>query len=107
MASLEQLTVDDLVRILTEPKTCMVKQYQKLLAMEGVALSFNEGSLQELAKVAHRKKTGARGLRSILEQLMLDVMFEAPRGNGAKQIKVTKAMIEREFAPRGGRNQAA
>ncbi len=107
MASLEQLTVDDLVRILTEPKNCMVKQYQKLLAMEGVALSFNEGSLQELAKVAHRKKTGARGLRSILEQLMLDVMFEAPRGNGAKQIKVTKAMIEREFAPRSGRNQAA
>jgi ATP-dependent Clp protease ATP-binding subunit ClpX len=108
MATLESLTVEDLVRILTEPKNCMVKQYQKLLAMEGVALSFNDGALQELAKVAHRKKTGARGLRSILEQLMLDVMFEAPRGTGAKQVKITKAMIEREFAPRGGRsNQAA
>jgi ATP-dependent Clp protease ATP-binding subunit ClpX len=107
MASLEPLTVDDLVHILTEPKNCMVKQYQKLLAMEGVSLTFNDGALQELAKVAHRKKTGARGLRSILEQLMLDVMYEAPRGTGAKQVKVTKAMIEREFAPRGDRNQAA
>ncbi len=106
MASLEPLAVEDLVRILTEPKNCMVKQYQKLLAMEGVSLSFNEPALQELARVAFRKKTGARGLRSILEQLMLDVMFEAPRGGNNKVIKVTRAMIEREFAPRG-RNQAA
>ena len=107
MAPLEALTVEDLVRILTEPRNCMVKQYQKLLAMEGVSLSFNEGSLQELARVAFRKKTGARGLRSILEQLMLDIMFDAPKSESTKVVKVTRAMIEREFALRTGRNQAA
>jgi ATP-dependent Clp protease ATP-binding subunit ClpX len=107
LASLEPLAVEDLVRILTEPRNCMVKQYQKLLAMEGVTLTFNEGALQELARVAHRKKTGARGLRAILEQLMLDIMFDAPRGDGAKQIKVSRAMIEREFSLKAGRNQAA
>ena len=106
MAGLDELTVDDLVRILTEPRNSMVKQYQKLLAMEGVELSFNDGSLQELAKVAARKKTGARGLRAILEQLMLEIMFEAPRGEGERQTKITRAMIEREFGPRG-RHQAA
>ncbi len=107
LASLEPLAVEDLVHILTEPRNCMVKQYQKLLAMEGVSLTFNEGALLELAKVAFRKKTGARGLRAILEQLMLEIMFEAPRGTGAKQVKVTRAMIDREFAARSGRNQAA
>jgi ATP-dependent Clp protease ATP-binding subunit ClpX len=107
LASLEPLAVEDLVRILTEPRNCMVKQYQKLLAMEGVSLAFNEGALQELARVACRKKTGARGLRAILEQLMLDVMFDAPRGEGSKQVKVTRAMIEREFSLKSGRNQAA
>ena len=78
MTSLADLTEDDLVRILVEPRNCMTRQYQKLLAMEGISLGFTEGALRELARIAVKKKTGARGLRSILERLMLEVMFEAP-----------------------------
>jgi len=57
--------------------------------------------------VAARKKTGARGLRAILERLMLDIMFDAPRGEGSRQVKITRAMIDREFGPRGTTTQAA
>jgi len=91
---LSELGVDDLVRILVEPKNCMVRQYQKLMAMEGVDLTFTDSALRALAEMAHRKKTGARGLRAILEHLMLDVMYEAPRRTDIKQIKVTRTMVE-------------
>ncbi|NLG35247.1 MAG: AAA domain-containing protein, partial [Lentisphaerae bacterium] len=79
MAMLEALTEDDLVRILTEPKNAMIRQYQKLLRMEGVGLTFTPEALRELAREALRRNTGARGLRALLENLMLDVMYEAPR----------------------------
>ena len=79
VAALEALTEDDLVRILTEPKNAMIRQYQKLLRMEGVELEFTPGALRELAREAVRRQTGARGLRALLEHLMLDVMYEAPR----------------------------
>jgi len=84
----------------------MVKQYQKLLAMEDVALTFNDSALQELARVAIRKKTGARGLRAILERLMLDIMYEAPQGERGRPIKVTRSMIEREFGKKRPRQAA-
>ena len=85
VASLQELTEDDLVRILTEPKNSMIRQYQKLLRMENIDLEFAPEALRELARAALARKTGARGLRALLEKLMLDVMYEAPdrRGHGA------------------------
>jgi ATP-dependent Clp protease ATP-binding subunit ClpX len=93
VTSLESLTEDDLVRVLVEPKNAMIRQYQKLMAMENVKLTFAENALRELARIAVRKRTGARGLRSILENLMLEVMFEVPRRGDIRQFHVTKSMV--------------
>jgi len=93
--SLTQLSEDDLVRILTEPRNAMVRQYTKMLAMEGVKLSFTEGSLRELARLAHRKGTGARGLRSMLEQIMLEVMYDIPQDPKRKTFRVTSATMKK------------
>jgi ATP-dependent Clp protease ATP-binding subunit ClpX len=91
---LDELSEEELVRILTEPRNCLIKQYQKLMSMEGVTLSFTDSALQELASIASRKKTGARGLRSLLEALMLDVMYEAPKNGDVTEIRVTREMIQ-------------
>jgi len=96
IASLAELSEDDLVRILVEPKNCLVSQYQKLLAMEGIDLTFTDTALRELAHLAHRRGTGARGLRAMVERLMLEVMFEAPRRNAGGKIRITKAMVEQQ-----------
>ncbi len=93
VATLNALTEDDLVRILTEPKSAMTKQYAKLLKMEGVELSFTDTALKELARIALLKGTGARGLRSILEHIMLDVMYEAPLKGDLKEFRVTKSVV--------------
>ena len=90
---LDALTEDELVQILTEPKNAMTKQYAKLLAMEDVKLTFTETALRELAKTAVTRGTGARGLRSILEHIMLDVMYEAPMRNGMPEIRITKQVV--------------
>ncbi|MCA1808872.1 MAG: ATP-dependent Clp protease ATP-binding subunit ClpX, partial [Kiritimatiellia bacterium] len=78
VAALDALDEDDMVRVLTEPRNSMVRQYEKLMAMEQIKLSFTEGALREMARMAIRKKTGARGLRAIIEHIMLDIMYEAP-----------------------------
>ena len=93
ITTLSELTKSDLVRILMEPENCMVKQYQKLLAMEGVSLSFTESALHELALLALKRRAGARGLRSIVERLMLDIMFESPSRNFPKNIRITKRLV--------------
>ena len=93
VAVLEALSEDDLVRILTEPKNAMIRQYQKLLAMEGVELEFTPASLRELAREAVRRETGARGLRSLLENIMLDVMYEAPRRKNAERYVISDAVV--------------
>ena len=93
VATLEALTEDDLVRILTEPKNAMIRQYQKLLRMEGVELEFTPASLRELAREAVRRETGARGLRSLLENIMLDVMYEAPRRKNAGRYVISDAVV--------------
>ncbi len=95
---LEDLSEAELVRIMVEPKNCMVKQYQKLLAMEGISLSFADTALVELAKIAIKRKTGARGLRAIVEKVMLDVMYEAPSLSKNGSIRITKAMIKKQKA---------
>ncbi len=93
ITSLKDLSEDDLVRVLTEPKNSLVKQYQKLLAMDGVALTFEPKALKALAKIALARKTGARGLRAEMERLMTDVMYEAPGNDKMKKVVVTEKMI--------------
>ncbi len=93
VVTLDSLDEDALVSILTKPKNALVKQYQKLLEMDGVKLSFEEEALRQIAKEALKRKTGARGLRSILESIMRNVMYEIPSVEGASACKVTKEVI--------------
>lgn len=93
-AALDQLTKDDLVRILTEPKNALVKQYQALLSYDDVELEFEDEALEEIANKAIERKTGARGLRSIIEETMLDVMFEVPSQTDVKRVTITKEAVE-------------
>ena len=94
ITSLTELSEDDLVRILTEPKNAIVRQYQKLLAMDGVELVFEPQALKALAEAALRRKTGARGLRAEMERLMTDVMYEAPGNDKMKKVVVTPKIIK-------------
>ena len=93
-AVLEPLTVDDLVRILREPKNALVKQYQTLLSYDDVKLEFDDDALQEIANKAIERKTGARGLRSIIEETMMDVMFEVPSQENVKLVRITKEAVD-------------
>lgn len=93
-AALEQLTVEDLVHILKEPKNALVKQYQTLLSYDNVDLIFEDDALEAIAEKAIARKTGARGLRSIIEETMLDVMFEVPSQEDVKVVRITKAAVE-------------
>lgn len=98
VTTLSELTEDQLVDILVKPRNCMVRQYQKLLAMEGIDLSFTASALRELARLSADRGTGARGLRAIIERLMLDVMFEAPRHVAKESVRVTKRMVTGQVA---------
>ncbi|NQJ70895.1 ATP-dependent Clp protease ATP-binding subunit ClpX [Streptococcus suis] len=98
-AALDQLTTEDLVRILTEPKNALVKQYQTLLFYDDVELDFDEDALLAIAEKAIERKTGARGLRSIIEETMLDVMFEVPSQEDVKRVRVTKAAVDGKEKP--------
>jgi ATP-dependent Clp protease ATP-binding subunit ClpX len=92
-----ELTEEQLVQVLTEPKNCLVKQYRKLLSMDGVDLQFEEGALRELAKDAIKRKTGARGLRAAMERVMTDVMYEAPSGKAGKKVTITAEMVKEKL----------
>lgn len=98
VTSLAELTENDLVKILVEPRNCMVRQYQKLLAMEGITLSFTDSALRELAGLAIKRKSGARGLRAIAEKIMLEIMFEAPKSAESGTVRVTKSMVKQQRA---------
>jgi ATP-dependent Clp protease ATP-binding subunit ClpX len=99
IATLEDLDIDALVKILTEPKNALVKQYQKLFDMEGVRLGFNDDALVAVSKKAIDRKTGARGLRSILEGILLDTMFDLPGMDGVDEVVVDKDVIEGRKEP--------
>lgn len=99
VAALEQLTTDDLVRILTEPRNALVKQYQTLLSYDGVELEFDEDALQAIADKAIERKTGARGLRSIIEETMMDIMFEIPSRVEVTKVRITKDAVEGKDKP--------
>ena len=94
ITSMKELTEDELVRVLTEPKNCLVKQYRKLLAMDGVELEFETEALRALARNALSRKTGARGLRAAMERIMTDVMYEAPGSENLRKVVVTAKMVE-------------
>lgn len=100
LASLEQLSEETLVQILTKPKNAIVKQYQKMLELDGVTLSFEDEALREIAKKAIERKTGARGLRSIIESIMLDVMYELPSRDDIAECVITKESVVEDAEPR-------
>jgi ATP-dependent Clp protease ATP-binding subunit ClpX len=99
IATLMDLSEDDLVRILTEPKNALVKQYQKMFEMEKVKLTFTKEALRAIAREAMRRKSGARGLRSIMEASMLDIMYDVPYREGIKECKITEGVITRSEEP--------
>jgi ATP-dependent Clp protease ATP-binding subunit ClpX len=99
VATLDELTEDALVEILTEPKNALVKQFGKLLAMEGVDLEIRPSALKAIARKALKRKTGARGLRSILEQALIDVMFELPSATNVEKVVVDESTIEENQRP--------
>ncbi|MEY2334318.1 ATP-dependent Clp protease ATP-binding subunit ClpX [Acidithiobacillus ferrianus] len=99
LALLEELDEEALISILTEPKNALVKQYQKLFALEGVTLEFRTEALRAIAKKALTRKTGARGLRSILEQILLDSMYELPSMSGVKKVVVDATVVESGTKP--------
>ncbi|MEG0471880.1 MAG: ATP-dependent protease ATP-binding subunit ClpX [Solibacillus sp.] len=100
LATLEQLDVDALVQILTEPKNALAKQYQKMLELDNVELEFEDDALVEIAKLAIERKTGARGLRSIIEVTMLDAMFELPSREDIKKCIITAETIRDKAEPK-------
>jgi ATP-dependent Clp protease ATP-binding subunit ClpX len=99
LASVEDLTEDDLVRILTEPKNAFVKQYRRLFELEGVALEFTDEALRAIAQNAIAHGTGARGLRSILENLLLDTMYDLPSAEDIETVVVTAETVSGECGP--------
>ena len=92
--ALKELTKDDLKMILTEPKNAITKQYQTSFAIDNVDLEFTDGAIDAIAETAIRHKTGARGLRAIVEKMLLDVMFEIPSIPGNRKLTITKEMVE-------------
>ena len=98
-AMLQELDEEALIQILTKPKNAITKQYQKLFELDGIELEFQEDALKEVAHVAMEKKTGARGLRAILEQTMLDVMYDIPSNEKVNKVVVTLDAIKGSAPP--------
>ena len=97
--TLQGLDEEMLVKILREPKNAILKQYQKLLALDEVKLEFNDDSLHAIAKKAIKKKTGARALRAIIEEFMMDIMYEIPKDDSIGQVTITREYIEGTGGP--------
>lgn len=100
LTALNKLTEDDLVRILTEPKNALVKQYVKLMNIDGVGLEFEPDALKEMAKTAIERKTGARGLRSIMEDTMRDIMYDIPSEDNVEKVVVTADSVKKLAEPK-------
>ena len=99
VCTIDELGEEDLIRILTEPKNAIVKQYKKLFSLEGVELEFEDDALKEIAQKAIKRKTGARGLRSIVEDLLLETMFEIPSDEDIEKVIITKDNIINKTKP--------
>jgi ATP-dependent Clp protease ATP-binding subunit ClpX len=99
IAVLDELDEEVLIKILTEPKNALTKQYAKLLKMDGTEIEFQEDSLKEVAKQALKRKTGARGLRAVLENILLDIMYEVPSLEGVEKVIISAACVRGESKP--------
>ena len=99
MVSLDELSEDALVRILQEPKNALVKQYQKMFELEGIGLTFDPQAIRSMARLALKRKTGARGLRAVLESIMRDVMYEIPSRDDVREVVITPESVERGVPP--------
>ncbi len=99
IATVHELSEDDLVRILVEPKNALTKQYKKLLSMDMVELKFTDEALREIARESIKRKTGARGLRAVMEEIMMDVMFEIPSKKGVKEVIITEDVVKKKEKP--------
>lgn len=101
VCSMKELSKSDLLKILTEPKNCLTKQYEKLMAMEDVKLVYEPEALEELAELSVKRKTGARGLRALMEKVMLDIMYETP-GKGLKEVRITGDLVKTKLSRENG-----
>ena len=99
IAPLESLDKETMLTILTEPQNSIVKQYQKLFELEDIHLEFTINALEAIVKKAQKRKTGARGLRSIIEESMIDIMFETPSKNNINSCIITKDVINKKTKP--------
>ena len=99
LTHVDDLGEDDLVRVLTEPKNALVRQYQKLFELDGVTLRFTSDALRSIAHKALERKTGARGLRNVMESVMLDIMYQLPSMPGVKECVINDAVIEKKAPP--------
>ena len=99
LATLEDLDEDALVKILSQPKNALVKQYQRLFDMENTQLTFSDDALFAIARRAIERKTGARGLRSVIEGILLDTMFELPAMDGVEEVVISREVVEGEAKP--------
>ena len=99
MSAVHQLTREDLVSILIEPRNALVKQFQRFFSFDGIELVFSEDSLMAVAEKGLARETGARGLRSIVEEILLEVQFELPSRRDVKKCVVTKDTVERGLTP--------
>ena len=111
LATLEDLDEDALVRILTEPRNALTKQYQSLFSMDDVNLDFRPDALKAIAKKAIERKTGARGLRAIIESMLIETMFEIPTSNDVEEVVINADVIEKNAPPiivhaKGKKNEA-
>jgi ATP-dependent Clp protease ATP-binding subunit ClpX len=95
LVTLDSLDEEAFVRILTEPKNSLIKQYQKLFSMDGIKLTFKKDAVEAIAKKAIENNTGARGLRSIMEDIMLEYMYSLPSNKEAKELVITKSAVEK------------
>lgn len=98
--TLDKLEKEDLIRILKEPKNAIIKQYQKLLEFDNVDLEFTEEAINAIAELSFKRKTGARGLRSIMEDCMMDVMYEVPSEDNVEKCIITKEAVEKRKSQR-------
>ena len=94
IATLNELSTEDLIRVLKEPKNAIIKQYQALFELDGIELEFSEDALESIAKQAQEKGVGARGLRGIIEKIMLPLQYELPSKEDVEKCLITKAFIE-------------
>lgn len=100
ITTLDKLNSEDLIRVLTEPKNALVKQYKKLLSLDGVDLKFTDGALKAIADLAIQRNMGARGLRTIIENSIMDIMYETPSEEDIESVEVTKDVITKHAEPR-------